>query len=326
MICRCCTVISVFVLSTFSTTMVFAEDAVPKSAGRTPRALIICGLTGDAAHHKLFSQTMTTLAKGLASRCEIGPESLILLTGDEPAADDPEWIRQSARSTREGIAETVARLKAELTADDRLWVIVLGHTYYDGRISWFNLPGPDLQHSEFAKLFEGLPCREQVFVLTMSTSGYWIKPLSAKGRLIMTATETDWETNETEFPHELARVMATEDLTTADLDTDRDGAFTAFDLYITTVRNLAQSYLGGELLATEHALLDDDGDGRGTELQIDYLTVDLGGRLQPNRPFKPPVQTKGDGLLAKTLALKSIDKLPEYPPADALDVYPPREP
>ncbi len=310
-------------LASISGACVLADETATAAPG-TPRVLIICGLTGDADHHKLFSQTMNRLTAGLESRCGIGPESVVLLTGDEPAEDDASWIRESPRATREAITEAATKMKAELGEHDRLWVFVLGHTHFDGSVSWLNLPGPDLQQAEFAKLFEGVACREQVFVLTTSTSGFWIKPLSAKGRVILAATDAAGETNETEFPHELARVMATTDLVTADLDADRDGQFSLFDLYMTTVKNLAQSYLEGELLATEHGLLDDDGDGRGTELQIDFLTVDLGGRLQPNRPFKPPMMTKGDGVLAKTIHLHSLAVLPEYPPADALEVYPPR--
>ena len=77
---------------------------------------------------------------------------------------------------------------------------------------------------------------------------------------MITATETDWETNETEFPHELARVMSAPP-EAKEFDIDQDGAITLFDLYVTVVRNLAQSYLERELLATEHPLLDDNGDG-----------------------------------------------------------------
>lgn len=302
-----------------------AEEAVPAVVGRS-RALIVCGLSGDRDHHKLFGQTLQLFAQGLSSRCEIAEQDIVLLTGDEPSADDSTWFQQSRRANRETLTESITQLKSELTEADRLWVIVLGHTYYDGRLSWLNIPGPDLHHLEFAKLFEGLSCREQVFLLTTSTSGYWIKPLAAENRVVISATQADWETNETEFPHELARIMAADDLVTAELDVDQDGRFSVLDLYLTTVRNLAQAYFSGELLATEHALLDDDGDGRGTELQIDYLTVDLGGRLQPNRPFQPPKPTRGDGRLAKTIGLHSMDALPEFPPADALSVYPPREP
>ncbi len=301
-----------------------AQDQPLSSSGQH-RVLMIWGLSGDAEHHKLFAQTVDALVTGLGNRCGIGTESIQLLAGDEPKDDDSELIRTATRATKEAVSAAISTLREQTQADDRVWVIVIGHTHYDGRFSWLNLPGPDIQQAEFAKLFEGLAAREQVFLLTTSTSGTWIKNLSAKNRIILTATETDWETNETEFPHELARVMAATDLSTADLDTDRDGQFSLFDLYITTVRNLAQTYFSGELLATEHALLDDDGDGRGTEIQIDYLTVDLGGRLQPNRPFKPPVMTKGDGVLSKTIALHSEATVPDVPPADALDVYPPRE-
>lgn len=289
------------------------------------QVLIVWGLSGDADHHKAFAQTVNTLVTGLANRCGVSTESIQLLTGDEPQVDDSEMIRASQRATKEAVTEAVKSLRERAGTDDGVWVFVLGHTHYDGKVSWLNLPGPDMHHSEFAKLFEGMTAREQVFVLTTSTSGSWIKALSAKNRVILSATDAAGETNETDFPHELARLMAASDLTTADLDADRDGQFSLFDLYITTVRNIAQAYFDGQMLATEHGLLDDDGDGRGTELQIDYLVVDLGGRLQPNRPFQPPVMTKGDGVLAKTITLHSLATVADPPPVDALDVYPPRD-
>jgi hypothetical protein len=230
-----------------------------------------------------------------------------VLFGDAPLEGDPEVIRNALEATREHIEQRVQALREKTRPEDGVWVIVLGHTHYDGRQSWFNLPGPDLNQAEFAKAFDGLTAKEQVFLITTPTSGYAIKPLSAKGRVVITATEADWETNETEFPHEFARLLsnlATEE----NVDADKDGQITLFDLYVTTVRNLAQSYLERELLATEHPLLDDDGDGRGTEVQIDFLTVDQGGRLQPNRPFVPPVITRGDGVLSKSLTTLKLEK------------------
>ncbi len=301
-----------------------ARGDEPLATDGQRRALILWGLSGDGDHHNLFAQTVNTLVTGLENRYGISPGSVQLLVGDEPRDGDSELIQKAPRATKEAVIEAIKSLNERTQADDRVWVIVLGHTHYDGRLSWLNLPGPDLQNAEFAKLFEGLKAREQVFVLTTSTSGSWIKSLSAKNRTILAATEAEWETNETEYPHELARVMAATDLTTGDLDADLDGQFSLFDLHITTVRNIAKSYFEGELLSTEHGLLDDDGDGRGTELQIDFLTVDLGGRLQPNRPFKPPVITKGDGVLAKSILLNSVATVPDAPPVDALDVYPPR--
>ena len=59
------------------------------------------------------------------------------------------------------------------------------------------------------------------------------------------------------------------------------------------------------LAATEHAQMDDSGDGRATEVQIDYLPEALGGRL---RPGADPPRPKGDGKLARTILL-------EWPPS-----------
>ncbi|TXT24138.1 MAG: hypothetical protein FD138_3123, partial [Planctomycetota bacterium] len=168
--------------------------------------------------------------------------------------------------------------------------------------SWLNLPGPDIQQTDFAKLFADLTAREQVFFITTPTSGFYVKPLSAKGRVVISATETDWETNETEYPHELARVLSASP-EAKELDSDQDGTISLFDLYVTVARNLAQSYLEREFLATEHPLLDDNGDGRGTEVQIDFLTEEQGGRAKPKKSSTVPVNLTGDGRVSKSIRL-----------------------
>lgn len=286
-----------FVLSL--TKSVSAAD--PPPTGKK-RALILCGLSGDAAHHKLFVETVSKLHAGLSQKLGFAASDVQLLFGDEAQAADDELIKSARRATREELEKTVTGLRDKLRPEDTVWVIVLGHSHYDGKHSWLNLPGPDIQQTDFAKLFSGVTAREQVFVITTPTSGFFVKPLSAKGRVVITATEADWETNETEFPHELARVLSAPP-PAKEFDIDEDGATTLFDLYVTVVRNLAQSYLERELLATEHPLLDDNGDGRGTEVQIDYLTVEQGGRVKPNKPVVITLKPTSDGSLSKSIAL-----------------------
>ena len=172
---------------------------VPSSSPGTRRALIVCGLSGDAAHRKLFVETTTKLHEGLSKQLGFTPENVQILFGDESQDSDIEPLKSAPRSTREELEKTVSKLREQLRPEDALWVIVVGHSHYDGKHSWLNLPGPDLHQLDFAKLFSGLAATQQVFVITTPTSGYYIKPLSAKGRVVITATETDWETNETEF-------------------------------------------------------------------------------------------------------------------------------
>ena len=281
------------------------QTDAPKSAtlaAGTKRAILLCGLSGDAAHHKLFAETVIKLHDGLSKQLGFAASDVQVLFGDEPQETDADVIKSAGRATREGLERSAAELREKLRPEDTVWVIVLGHSHYDGKHSWLNLPGPDLQQTEFAKLFADLTAREQVFFITTPTSGYYVKPLSAKGRVVIAATETDWETNETEFPHELARVLSSPP-EAKEFDIDQDGTISLFDLYVTVARNLAQSYLERELLATEHPLLDDNGDGRGTEVQIDFLTEEQGGRAKPRKSSISSTISTGDGRVAKSISL-----------------------
>jgi hypothetical protein len=291
------------------------ESATPASVPATTiepgtsRALIICGLPGDAEHRKLFGETVDRLYTGLTTHHGFGESNVVVLWSDEATEADGPGVRSSRGvSTRETIISTIAELETSLQPNDRLWVFVLGHAHYDGRYSWLNLPGTDLQHVEFGKLLAGVRCREQAFFITTSASGFYQKSLAAPGRVVITATEPDLEVNETLFPQHLAKTFA-EPPAFREMDIDEDGRLTLLDAYLWTSQQTAQEYATNMLIATEHSLLDDSGDGRGTEVQADYLSEELGGRLRAGRE-KPPIRG-GDGALARTIRLA----YPPFPPA-----------
>lgn len=304
-----------------------AQDVVPeKSSPDAPafnavdangvrRAVIVCGLPGDAEHRELFAGTVEKLYAGLTGRLDFEAENVAVLFSDETTdKDGPALQANRGPATRERLAETAATLTQTLQPADALWVFVLGHAHFDGRNCWLNLPGPDVNQIDLGKLFAPLACREQVFFITTPASGYYVRPLSAAGRILIAATEPDYEVNETIFPHKLARALA-EPPPMADFDVDEDGRATLLDAYLWAARETAQEFASGELLATEHALLDDNGDGRGTEVQIDYLSEELGGRRRAGRA--KPVPRAGDGALARALVL------PEPPPAPPAEAEPP---
>jgi hypothetical protein len=275
------------------------------------RALLICGLPGDADHRKQFAESIELLYAGLTEHHGFAAENVYVLWGDEPQDTDGPAVRASRGvSTRETLTEAADSLRKSLAPEDTLWLFVLGHAHYDGRYSWLNISGPDLQQLEFGRLFEGLPAREQVFFITTGSSGFYLKPLAMPGRVVVSATEPDLEVNETLFPHTLAKALGSPPAY-AELEADRDGRLTLLDVYLWTARQVAQEYATGELLATEHSLVDDNGDGRGTEVQIDYLPEELGGRLRPGQ--EPPTRPKTDGLRAGEIVLS----WPAKPAAEA---------
>ncbi len=294
--------LSAVLLSTVAATSVRADEPAQPSAG-TRRALIICGHPGDEQHETEFLGTIGTLFRGLTDQHGFAIENIRLLVGSDvedaslqeahPVLD----TLNATLSTKEGVASAAKELVQTAAADDIVWVIVMGHTHLDRSRSFFNLPGPDMQQTQFAKLFDELQAREQVFFITMPASGYYIKPLSREGRVIITATEADLEINGTLFPSVLADALA--DAPSEEFDADADGRYSLFDLYIRVTTAVAQQYLDEELLSTEHANLDDNADGRGSELQRDWLKEELGGRTGPPRQTKPrPGQ---DGFLSTSV-------------------------
>jgi hypothetical protein len=217
--------------------------------------------------------------------------------------------------TRESLAEAAQTLAGQIQPSDALWVFVLGHTHYDGRYSWLNVAGPDLHQTEFAQHFAPIQCREQVYFITTSASGFYQKALGRPGRIVITATEPDLEVNETFFPHKLARALGPTPPTYGELDVDRDWRLSLLDVYLWTARETAKEYLPNMLLATEHSLLDDNGDGRGTELQADYLPEELGGKLKAADQWPSP--PTGDGKLTRTILLAHPPSPPVPPEAAA---------
>ncbi len=278
-------------------------DAPVAAAGEgTKHALIICGHPGDKDHRQPFAATVEKLHKALVERYGFSPAHVHVQFGAPVAeGDGPILAGPRGSATREEIEAAAAELREVLQPADTLWVIVMGHSHFDGKHSFFNLPGPDMHEQEFGKLFAGLNCREQVFFIAIPASGYYIKPLSAKGRVVISATETDLEVNETLFAAALADVLTTPP-GPADFDVDRDGKLTLFDLYIAVARNVVARYLDEELLPTEHSQLDDNGDGRGTELQIDYLTEKQGGRAKEGKPPRPRKEN-ADGAVSAGILL-----------------------
>lgn len=304
-----------------------APSGEPPSEG-TRRALIICGHPGDEAHRKMYAETVEKLHKALIGRSGFSPKEVWVRFGGKPQqGDGPALSGARGPSTRKEIEADVAELRKVLEPEDTLWVIVLGHAHFDGRHSFLNLPGPDIREDQFGKLFKGIQSREQVFLITTPASGFFIKHLSARGRIVITATEADREVNETLFHRPLAEVLSNppED----EYDQDGDGRITVFDLYLVVARVVILVYKAEDNIPTEHALLDDNGDGRGTEVQLDYLEPELGGRARlGSRPrLKPSADgvPTADGALAATVEIR-IDPLPEIKPAENVVPVPDPDP
>ena len=143
-------------------------------------------------------------------------------------------------------------------AEGDLWLVFIGHGTFDGRSAKFNLRGPDISAADLAAALK--PCRRRLAIIQCgSSSGPFLNTLSASNRVIITATRSGYEVNATRFGVYLARAIADP---AADLD--KDGQTSLLEAYLAAARQVEQFYKDQGRIMTEHALLDDNGDGLGT--------------------------------------------------------------
>jgi len=139
-----------------------------------------------------------------------------------------------------------------------LWIVLIGHGTFDGRSAKFNLRGPDISATELAAALK--PARRPLAILNCaSASGPFLSALSGSNRVVITATRSGYEVNATRFGEYLAKAVADP---AADLD--KDGQTSLLEAFIFASRQVDQFYKEAGRLATEHPLLDDNGDGLGT--------------------------------------------------------------
>jgi hypothetical protein len=155
------------------------------------------------------------------------------------------------------------RLKAALAEQARetnqaLWIVLIGHGTFDGREARFNLRGPDVMASELGEWLK--PCRRPLVVInTASASAPFINQLSGTNRVILTATRSGSERNFARFGGFLAEALGR-----PETDLDKDGQTSVLEAFLGASAAVAEFYRTEGRLATEHALLDDNGDGHGT--------------------------------------------------------------
>ena len=180
------------------------------------------------------------------------------------------WARASdqagAKCVVTGVGPTnattdLALLKQALTNEPtnstaELWLVLIGHGTFDGKEARFNLRGPDLSATELAGWLK--PFRRPVIVINCaSSSSPFIHTLSTPGRVIVTATKSGYEQNYARFGQFIATAITDP---TADLD--KDGQTSLLEAFIMASRRVAEFYEAEGRLATETALLDDNGDSQ----------------------------------------------------------------
>ncbi len=210
--------------------------------------VVVSGLSGDPARRASLEQHAGQLVAAAGARLAVEPAHIVRLgEGTTPAV--------SAEQVRRTLADVAARAQPNAT----VVIVLLGHGSALGGEPRFNLPGPDLTAAEFARALEPLRTQEVVVVVATSASGPWAAALAGPRRAVITATRSATERDETVFARYLVEAVAGEGG-----DADRNGRLSVAELFEYARQGVERHYRDLRRLRTEHALLDDNGDGRGS--------------------------------------------------------------
>jgi hypothetical protein len=136
--------------------------------------------------------------------------------------------------------------------------MLIGHGSGDAAAAKFNLVGPDLTAVEWSGLLQPIAARA-VVVNSTSSSFPFLAGLSAKNRVVITATNSFSQRYHTMFPQAF-----TQALSAPEADADKNGRISVLEAFSHASQLVALHYKqDGDRLSTETAILDDTGDGKG---------------------------------------------------------------
>jgi hypothetical protein len=271
---------------------------IARIAGAEMHHVVLCGSGGEAEFEDRFREWGTRLRDVLIARLEADQGRVTLLM--EPQAGSPGDTDISLAAI-DGLFEELARRMGP--ADD-IAIYMIGHGSFLKDESKFQIPGEDLSAKAFEAMIAELPASRVIVVNGTSSSAGFVNALSAPNRVICTATKSVSEANATEFMR-----FYIESLEDGSADRDHDERISVLEACEQAAELTASWYTGMNLISTEHAILDDNGDGLGTRLPVASV-LDEGA----------PVDAAIDGSLAASIYLKDYS-FPEAAPQELIDRY-----
>lgn len=208
--------------------------------------------------------------------------------------------RDAEKNDREKLLELINSKKVAGKSDSDepkspLWLVLLGHGTAERNIAKFNLRGPDVASSELKEWLADFD-RPLIVIGGFSCSGAFLGELGGENRVIITATKNGAELNFSRFGGYLAESM--QDL---EADLDHDEQVSLLEAYLLASSKVARFYESESRLATEHSLLEDNQDGKGTSADF-FVGIRAESKAKDGSAL--------DGGVAHRFILLSSDKVP----------------
>ena len=285
---RCCAVLKVLtVLKVLAVLVAFCGRA----AAAERYALIVSGANGEESYASQYAEWRQAASVALIEKMGFDATHILSLYdgGDADHVSSAPGVRRSLESLR-------SRMKSE----DVLLILLIGHGSFDGAEAKFNLVGPDLTSADWGTLTKTLP-GTLVFVDASAASFPFLQHLAGRNRIVITATDSVAQRFDTVFPEFFITA-----LTDPGADIDKNGRVSMWEAFIAASTGVKRYYTQRGQLATERALLDDNGDGEGREAGGEGTDGSASARLylDPDVPGAAPTDEVLLALLQKRASLQ----------------------
>ena len=266
--------------------------ALPVHAQTAKRyALIVTGAHGEASYAEQYAQWRQAAVTALIEKLAFGEDRIVTLFEGGDASHE---------ATAANVRKTLGSFKGRVNADDLVFVLLIGHGSFDGTDAKFNLVGPDLSSVEWGALLKPIAGRV-VVIDTTAASFPFLEHLAGPRRTVVTATDSVAQKFDTVFPEYFIRAW-----TDPGADIDKNGRVSLWEAFTSASLGVRRYYTQRGQLSTEHALIDDDGDGIGREAGADGKDGSASSRLylDPDVPGAAPTDEVILALLQKRAALQ----------------------
>ncbi|WP_419858320.1 hypothetical protein [Candidatus Palauibacter irciniicola] len=231
------------------------HSAAPQAAPTAPRThvLIVTGLGGAPEYSEQFQAEAESLLDALDSRLGVR-ETVAWLAEDEALSP-----RVAGRATLEAVEREVLAMANRAGPSDVALILLLGHGSGRGEESRFSLPGPDLSGETLSMWLHAFPTQTVAVVNAASASGGFVPAVAGERRIVVTATRSPRERERTHFGGFFVDAFALDEA-----DVDKDERVSLLEAFRYATGEVRRRYERDNEMLTEHALLDDDGDGEGS--------------------------------------------------------------
>lgn len=248
--------------------------------------LVVSGLSGDPTFRKSFQLIASTVKEAARERWSVSDSSLIVLTEDSL----PNALSRG-RSSREAVGAAFTTLSTRVQPGDVLLVMLLGHGSGEGPGSKVNLPGPDATAADYATWLSGFTRQSVVVVNAATGSGDFLAVLKGPGRIVITATRSAVEKNESVFAGFFAKAIASDES-----DADKDGRVSVLEAFRYAAREVVKVYESSGRMQTEHSQISDS---------TRAMTVSFGKTVVSNDPRITALVAERQALESEVAALRA---------------------